>query len=68
MVCFDVTFTVILLKQISIKSSMSLAFSAPMKTYICQCIISLDVTSITTTMGPKENYRWKEITSEKLKA
>lgn len=34
MVCFDVTFTAILLKQISVKSSMSLAFSAPMKTHL----------------------------------
>lgn len=31
---FDVTFTAILLKQISVKPSMSLAISAPMKTHL----------------------------------
>lgn len=34
MVCFGVTFTAILSKQISIKSSMSLAIPAPMKTHL----------------------------------
>lgn len=50
------------------KPYVSLAFSAWMKANICQCIILLDFTAVPKTMGPKENYKWKKITSEKLKA
>lgn len=50
------------------KPYLSLAFSAWTKAYICQCIILLDFTAVPKTMGPKENYKWKETASQNLKA
>lgn len=46
----------------------ALAFPAWTQAYICQCTILLDFTVVPKTMGPKENYKWKEMASRKLKA